>query len=143
MQEGVNFQPKPSLRHGGGRRGGELAAKIRPETRRWHGMGCRSWAGEWWQRRIGSERQQQSQGHQIKLEELFGCSWGCEGWVRVVCQCCSFSALLPKTCVQVGALGKGRSKNKKRPFCAGHPYQTKLDSPSAPTSSFYCPICVR
>lgn len=31
----------------------------------------------------------------MELGELFGCSWGCEGWVRGVCQCCSFPALLP------------------------------------------------
>lgn len=59
--------------------------------------------GEWWQRRIGSERQEQSQGHHIELGELFGCSWGCEGWLRVVCQCCSFPALPKDPCAGGGS----------------------------------------
>lgn len=135
----MNFQPKSSPRHRDGRRGGDLPARIHPETCRWHRLGWEGmeelgWDGEWWQGRIGSERQEQSLEHPMELGKLFGCSWGWEGWVRVVCRCCSFPALLPKTCVQVGALGKGRSKNEK---C---PYQTKLGFPSAPTPSFSAPF---
>lgn len=96
--------------------------------------------GEWWPRRIRSERQEQSQGYHTELGELFSCSWGCQGWVRVVWQCGSFPALLPKICVQVGTLGKEISKKEKCPFCTGHPYQTKLGSPSAPTPSFSAPF---
>lgn len=48
----------------------------------------------------------------MELEELCGSSWGWEGWVRVVCQCCSFPALLPETkCEEILEKGDQRMRN--------------------------------
>lgn len=64
--EGMNFQPKSSLRHGDGRRGGDLPARIQPEMWRWHSLGMVSGGGEELDQRGRAEP-----GAHMELGEMF------------------------------------------------------------------------
>jgi len=94
------------------------------------------------------ERQERSRGHRVEPGKLFRVPPGGQGMgerglpaLWLPCPAPRGAAASPQgPMCGWGLLQKGEKKNQRPPFPMGHPCQTVLDSPSAPTSLFAAPF---